>query len=201
MFNNMCRSIIKSHRIVTTTAKAKELRRFIEPMITRAKEDTPYNRSIIFRSLRDEGLVEKLFEEIAPLFERRKGGYTRVLKLGAPRAGDKADMALIEFVEELETDTTFDFEDDEETEVDETVATSEEEITTDEREQAEDAQEKTTEEPVVKDEQLETDSTSDQADSAETTEEIEDDESDSEKSKQQEGESNSDTTEDEPPKK
>jgi large subunit ribosomal protein L17 len=87
-----------THRhINTTVAKAKELRRFAEPLITTAKRDTIQNRRRVFAALRDKDAVKALFDEIAPAFSERPGGYTRILKLG-PRLGDAAEMARIELV-------------------------------------------------------------------------------------------------------
>lgn len=91
-------SLIKNKTIQTTVAKAKELRKYIEPVITRAKEDTTHNRRQVFSSLQDKHAVSILFDEIAPEVGDRPGGYTRVLKLGF-RLGDSAEMALIELVD------------------------------------------------------------------------------------------------------
>lgn len=97
LLNNLCKSLIEHGRLTTTVAKAKELRRFIEPMITQAKDDSIHHRRLAFADLRDNALVTKLYTELAPKFAGRPGGYTRVLKLGA-RHGDAAEMAIIEFV-------------------------------------------------------------------------------------------------------
>ena len=97
MLLNLCKSLIDHGRITTTEAKAKELRGWIEPMITAAREDTIHRRRLAFAKLRDNGLVAKLFTELAPRFAGRPGGYTRSMKLG-PRKGDAAEMAIIEFV-------------------------------------------------------------------------------------------------------
>jgi len=91
-------SLIEHKSIQTTVAKAKELRRYIEPVITRAKDDTSHNRRQAFSSLQDKHAVSTLFNEIAPAVGDRPGGYTRVLKLGF-RLGDSAEMALIELVD------------------------------------------------------------------------------------------------------
>lgn len=91
-------SLIKHKSIQTTVAKAKELRKYIEPVITKAKEDTSHNRRQVFSSLQDKYAVTILFDEIAPEVGDRPGGYTRVLKLGF-RLGDSAEMALIELVD------------------------------------------------------------------------------------------------------
>jgi len=91
-------ALIKNERIVTTTTKAKELRRIIEPIITRAKEDTTHNRREVFSFLHDNKSTSKLFDEIAPKCASRPGGYTRVIKLGT-RKGDGAEVAVIELVD------------------------------------------------------------------------------------------------------
>lgn len=91
-------SLIKHHRIVTTLVKAKELRRFVEPVLTKAKEDTSHHRQQVFAFLQDKEAVTHLFEEVGPLVADRPGGYTRVIKLG-PRDGDGAEMAMIELVD------------------------------------------------------------------------------------------------------
>ena len=87
-----------TNRIVTTVAKAKELRRFIEPLITRSKEDTLLNRRMVFAALQHKEAVKRLFDEIGPQAKERPGGYTRVIKTGF-RQGDGADMAIIELVD------------------------------------------------------------------------------------------------------
>lgn len=91
-------SLIEHKSIQTTVAKAKELRRYIEPVITRAKEDTSHNRRQVFSSLQNKTAVTTVFDEIIPEVGDRPGGYTRVLKLGF-RLGDGAEMALIELVD------------------------------------------------------------------------------------------------------
>ena len=91
-------ALVKEHRIVTTVAKAKELRRFIEPIITRAKEDTHHNRKEVFSSLQDKNTVSLLFDEVGPKSKDRPGGYTRIVKIGF-RQGDGAEMAVIELVD------------------------------------------------------------------------------------------------------
>lgn len=95
---SLCVALIREHRIQTTLAKAKELRRHIEPLITRAKDDTMHNRRLVFSSLQNKLAVKALFEEVAPQVGDRPGGYTRVLKTGF-RSGDSAEMALIELVD------------------------------------------------------------------------------------------------------
>lgn len=91
-------ALIKEQRIQTTLPKAKELRTFVEPIITRAKEDNTHNRRQVFSKLRDKYAVTELFDTIIPEVGDRPGGYTRVLKLGR-RLGDSAQMAVIELVD------------------------------------------------------------------------------------------------------
>ncbi|SMO97500.1 50S ribosomal protein L17 [Gracilimonas mengyeensis] len=91
-------ALIKEHRIMTTLAKAKELRVFVEPLITRAKEDTHHNRRQVFSSLQNKEAVSKLFEEVGPKSKDRPGGYTRIIKAGL-RKGDGAEMAVVELVD------------------------------------------------------------------------------------------------------
>lgn len=101
MFRNMSVSLIKHELIKTTVAKAKELRRFVEPLITLAKEDSVANRRLAFSRLRDDAAVAKLFLNVAQRHKARPGGYLRVLKCGF-RAGDTAPMAYIELVDRQE---------------------------------------------------------------------------------------------------
>ena len=98
MFRNMAASLVKSELIRTTLPKAKELRRVVEPLITRAKVDTICNRRIVFARLRDQTSVSKLFTELGPRYQRRPGGYVRIVKCGY-RAGDRAQMAYVELVD------------------------------------------------------------------------------------------------------
>lgn len=97
MFKNMMVSLLKHELIKTTVAKAKELRGYIEPLITMAKSDSVHHRRLAFARLRDREMVTKLFNELAPHFKTRPGGYLRVLKCGY-RKGDAAPMAIIELV-------------------------------------------------------------------------------------------------------
>jgi large subunit ribosomal protein L17 len=97
MFKNMMVSLLQHEQITTTLAKAKELRGYIEPMITLAKLDSVHRRRIAFSRLRDREAVTKLFNDIAPHFKSRPGGYLRVLKFGY-RKGDSAPMAIVELV-------------------------------------------------------------------------------------------------------
>ncbi len=103
MFRNMMASLIDHETIRTTLPKAKELRRFIEPMITLAKEDTLAHRRLAFDRLRDRKAVTKLFEVVGPANAKRPGGYTRVLKCGH-RVGDSAPMAYVQLVEQSATE-------------------------------------------------------------------------------------------------
>jgi len=90
-------SLLRYETIKTTVAKAKELRRVAEPLITRSKIDSVANRRLVFARLRDQEMVGKLFTEIGPHFKERPGGYVRILKYGF-RTGDKAPMALVQLV-------------------------------------------------------------------------------------------------------
>lgn len=98
MLANMASSLIKHKRINTTVAKAKALRSYVEPLVTKSKEDTTHSRRVVFSYLKDKVAVTELFRNIAPKVGNRPGGYTRVLHTGF-RAGDAAEMALIEFVD------------------------------------------------------------------------------------------------------
>lgn len=98
MLANMACSLIEHKRINTTSTKAKALKRFIEPIITKSKSDTTHNRRLSFSLLRDKEAVSELFREIAAKVGDRPGGYTRIIKLGN-RLGDNADMSMIELVD------------------------------------------------------------------------------------------------------
>lgn len=98
MLSNMASSLIMHKRITTTVAKAKALRVFVEPLITRSKEDTTHNRRVVFRALQDKIAVSELFREISVKVGDRPGGYTRILKTGV-RVGDSAEMCIIELVD------------------------------------------------------------------------------------------------------
>lgn len=98
MLANMACSLIEHKRINTTVAKAKALRVFIEPLVTKSKDDTTHNRRIVFSYVRNKYAVSELFREVAAKVGDRPGGYTRIIKLGN-RLGDNADMAMIEFVD------------------------------------------------------------------------------------------------------
>ena len=95
---NMASSLIKHKRIQTTVAKAKALKTYVEPLITKSKEDTTHSRRVVFSYLKDKEAVKEMFGAIAPKVADRPGGYTRVLHTGF-RLGDGADMALIELVD------------------------------------------------------------------------------------------------------
>ncbi|MCM4157544.1 50S ribosomal protein L17 [Gramella sp. AN32] len=102
MLANMACSLIEHKRINTTVAKAKALKVFVEPLVTKCKEDTTHNRRLVFSKLRSKEAVTELFREVAPKVGDRPGGYTRVIKLGS-RQGDAAEMALVELVDFNET--------------------------------------------------------------------------------------------------
>ena len=95
---NMAISLIKHKRITTTLAKAKALKKFVEPLITRSKNDTTTSRRVVLRYLQDKYAVTELFKEISTKVADRPGGYTRIIKLGI-RKGDAAEMAFIELVD------------------------------------------------------------------------------------------------------
>ena len=98
MLANMACSLIEHKRINTTLAKAKAVRQFVEPLITKSKADTTHNRRVVFSYLRDKYAVTELFREVATKVADRPGGYLRIIKLGN-RQGDNADMAMVELVD------------------------------------------------------------------------------------------------------
>ena len=98
MLSNMACSLIMHKRIETTTAKAKALKRYIEPLITRSKDDSTHSRRVAFRYLQDKEAVTELFREVSSKVADRPGGYTRIIRLGN-RLGDNADMCLMELVD------------------------------------------------------------------------------------------------------
>jgi large subunit ribosomal protein L17 len=102
MLSNMASSLILHKRIKTTTAKAKALRVFIEPILTKSKEDSTHSRRLAFTYLQDKEAVTMLFREVSPKIGERPGGYTRILKIGN-RLGDAAEMCYIELVDFNET--------------------------------------------------------------------------------------------------
>ena len=98
MLSNMACSLIEHKRITTTHAKAKELRKFVEPLVTKSKEDTTHSRRIVFSYLKSKEAVTELFREVSVKVADRPGGYTRIIKLGN-RLGDNAEMVMIELVD------------------------------------------------------------------------------------------------------
>lgn len=98
MFQNMMVSLLRHELITTTVSKAKELRRFIEPIITKSKEDTLHHRRTVHARLRDRDIVTKLFTDLGPFYKKRPGGYLRILKCES-RKGDNAPMAIVELVD------------------------------------------------------------------------------------------------------
>ena len=98
MLSNMACSLIKHKRITTTVAKAKALKKFVEPLITKSKEDTTNSRRVVFSNLQDKFAVTELFKEISVKVADRPGGYTRIIKTGN-RLGDNAEMCFIELVD------------------------------------------------------------------------------------------------------
>ena len=98
MLSNMAASLIMHKRIETTTAKAKALKRYIEPLITRSKDDSTHSRRVVFSYLQDKEAVAELFREVGAKVADRPGGYTRIIRLGN-RLGDNADMCMIELVD------------------------------------------------------------------------------------------------------
>ncbi len=98
MMANMASSLILHKRITTTNAKARALRTYVEPLITKSKEDSTHSRRVVFSYLANKEAVSELFREVAPKITDRPGGYTRILKLGN-RLGDAAEMCLIELVD------------------------------------------------------------------------------------------------------
>lgn len=98
LLSNLACQLIQHKRIVTTTAKAKALRVYVEPLITKAKDNTTHQRRVVFSYLQDKEAVKELFGPVAEKIAGRPGGYTRIIKLGF-RPGDNADMAMIELVD------------------------------------------------------------------------------------------------------
>ncbi len=99
MLSNMASSLIMHKRITTTVAKAKALRKYVEPLLTKAKDDTVHSRRTVFSYLQDKESVSALFGEVASKIADRPGGYTRIIKLADTRLGDNAEMCLIELVD------------------------------------------------------------------------------------------------------
>lgn len=103
MLSNMSSSLILYKRITTTVAKAKALRKYIEPLLTKSKDDTTHSRRTVFAALQDKESIKELFGTIAGKIATRPGGYTRILKLSDTRLGDNAEMCIIELVDFNET--------------------------------------------------------------------------------------------------
>jgi large subunit ribosomal protein L17 len=103
MLSNMATSLIMHKRVTTTVAKAKALRQYVEPLLTKAKDDTTHSRRTVFATLQNKESMKELFGLVAEKIGNRPGGYTRILKLSATRAGDNADMCIIELVDFNET--------------------------------------------------------------------------------------------------
>jgi large subunit ribosomal protein L17 len=99
LLSNMATSLILHKRITTTVAKAKALRKYVEPLLTKAKNDTTHSRRTVFAYLQDKESIKTLFGEIAGRIATRAGGYTRIIKLGDARLGDAADMCMMELVD------------------------------------------------------------------------------------------------------
>ncbi|MBX2896611.1 MAG: 50S ribosomal protein L17 [Cyclobacteriaceae bacterium] len=99
LLSNMASSLILNKRITTTLAKAKALKRYVEPLITKAKDNTTHSRRTVMSYLQNKESVTTLFGEVAGRIADRPGGYTRIIKLSAPRLGDAADMCLLELVD------------------------------------------------------------------------------------------------------
>ncbi|HCW07685.1 MAG TPA: 50S ribosomal protein L17 [Cytophagales bacterium] len=99
LLSNMASSLILNKRITTTVAKAKELKKYVEPLITKAKTDSTHSRRTVFAYLQNKESVKTLFGEVAGRTADRPGGYTRIIKLSDPRLGDAADMCLMELVD------------------------------------------------------------------------------------------------------
>src|SRR5882724_3074306 len=99
LLSNMASSLILNKRITTTVAKAKELKKYVEPLITKAKTDSTHSRRTVFSYLQNKESVQTLFGEVAGRTADRPGGYTRIVKLSDPRLGDAADMCLMELVD------------------------------------------------------------------------------------------------------
>ena len=103
MLSNMSSSLILYKRITTTVAKAKALRKYIEPLLTKSKEDTTHSRRMVFAALQDKESIKELFGNISSKIATRPGGYTRIMKLSDTRLGDNAEMCIIELVDFNET--------------------------------------------------------------------------------------------------
>ena len=104
MARNMAVSLIDHERIITTLPKAKNLKPFVEKLVTMSKDASVHRRRLAFARLRDKEAVSKLFNVLGPRFKERPGGYCRILKLAKPRLGDNGQRAIIEFVERTEVE-------------------------------------------------------------------------------------------------
>ena len=103
MLSNMASSLIQHKRITTTVAKAKALRKFVEPLLTKSKSDTTHSRRLVFSVLNNKETLKELFGTVSAKIATRPGGYTRIIKLSATRLGDNAEMCIIELVDFNET--------------------------------------------------------------------------------------------------
>ncbi len=99
LLSNMASSLILNKRITTTVAKAKALRKYVEPLLTKAKTDSTHSRRVVFSYLQNKESVTSLFGEVASRISERPGGYTRIIKLGDARLGDNAEMCMMELVD------------------------------------------------------------------------------------------------------
>ncbi len=99
LLSNMASSLILEKRITTTVAKAKALRKYVEPLLTKAKSDTTHSRRMVFSYLQNKESVKELFSSVASKIAERAGGYTRIIKMGDVRLGDNAEMCMIELVD------------------------------------------------------------------------------------------------------
>ena len=103
MLSNMASSLILHKRITTTVAKAKALRQYVEPLLTKSKNDTTHSRRLVFSTLGNKEVLKELFDNVSAKIAGRPGGYTRIIKLSQTRLGDNADMCIIELVDFNET--------------------------------------------------------------------------------------------------
>src|SRR4051812_37306390 len=99
LLSNLASSLILNKRITTTVAKAKALRKYVEPLLTKSKNDTTHSRRVVFSYLENKESLKTLFGEVASKIATRPGGYTRIIKLEAPRLGDAAEMCIMELVD------------------------------------------------------------------------------------------------------
>jgi large subunit ribosomal protein L17 len=99
LLSNLASSLILNKRITTTVAKAKALRKYVEPLLTKSKDDSTHSRRVVFSYLENKESVKTLFGEVASKIATRPGGYTRIIKLEAPRLGDNAEMCIMELVD------------------------------------------------------------------------------------------------------